>query len=370
MQDTTPKNKNTAADEASEASYGGSRYKRNYDKYKASGTKGDALKSSSVNGGVITAVSVAAFVLLIVCLALFVVNTILQTKGMSLFAVFSHASETAPLPPQTSEQTSDKAAGAALDETVTVEITNQTGSVSGRGVVLTADGYIVTCSDLISGALNISVVLFDGRVAPAYAVGLDESKGVSVIKADVEGLSVARIGDSSAVSVGETLFTSDVSGKTLAENSFAGIVSSDARVKLSGKVACPIGCPVLNASGEVVAIISGPDQAIPMSEALTSINEMINSGNAMLVTDESSAEIDLLGITVRSVTDQLSDIYNIPTGCYVVNVSVIGSPIKKGDIIVSADGKTVSDAEQLAAALSSSGSLSVYRTNRYIDIAY
>ncbi|MBQ1847878.1 MAG: hypothetical protein II135_07740, partial [Clostridia bacterium] len=118
------------------------------------------------------------------------------------------------------------------------------------------------------------------------------------------------------------------------------------------------------------AVICGADRAIPISEALTSINSMINSGKAMLETDDASGSVDALGITVKPVTKELSDIYNVPTGCFVVSVSAVDSQIKKGDIIVAADNNTVSDATELSSVLSSSGKLSVYRTNRYIEIGY
>ncbi len=360
MKKTSINSENGANEESKAASFGGSRYKRNFDNCKENGRKSKAF-------AILTA---AGFVLLIVCLALFVAGTILQIKGMSLFAVFENDGGKDASPADTPSAAGSASPVPVPDGIVTVQSSGPSGSKSGYGTVLTADGFIVTCPDLISGAMNISVVFEDGRIVPAYAVGVDGSKCVSVIKADCNGLYPAKIGDSSVVREGDILYAPDFDANKLAECAFENVQPGIPTVGLSVEFSGRYGCPVFNKEYEVVAVICGADRAIPMSEALTSINSMINSGKAMLETDDASGSVDALGITVKPVTKELSDIYNIPTGCFVVSVSAVGSQIKKGDIIVAADNNTVSDASELSSVLSSSGKLSVYRTNRYIEIGY
>jgi putative serine protease PepD len=93
---------------------------------------------------------------------------------------------------------------AALQPAI-VDITTNAGE--GSGVVISADGHIVTNNHVIAGARGDSVrVTFNsGRQIPATVVGTDPQTDIAVIKVDAEGLSFAPWGDSGSVQVGDTV---------------------------------------------------------------------------------------------------------------------------------------------------------------------
>ena len=74
---------------------------------------------------------------------------------------------------------------------------------SGSGIILSADGYIVTNNHVISGGDSITVTLEDGTSYPAYVIGSDEYTDIAVLKVNASGLDTAEIGDSDSVEVGE-----------------------------------------------------------------------------------------------------------------------------------------------------------------------
>ncbi|MFJ1794566.1 S1C family serine protease [Kitasatospora griseola] len=100
------------------------------------------------------------------------------------------------------------AIAAALSPAV-VQITVQTGNgtATGTGVILTADGQILTNYHVVSGAVNggrATVTFHDGRTAPATVTGTDKSLDTAVITASgVSGLTTAVLGDSDATAVGD-----------------------------------------------------------------------------------------------------------------------------------------------------------------------
>ncbi|MBW5483081.1 S1C family serine protease, partial [Streptomyces bambusae] len=87
-----------------------------------------------------------------------------------------------------------------------VRIDTRTGSGqgTGSGVVLTADGEIITNNHVIDGAAEIQVTLSDGKKYPAKVLGTDPDKDLALIKLQgASGLKPARLGDSDRVKVGD-----------------------------------------------------------------------------------------------------------------------------------------------------------------------
>ncbi|PRC43189.1 serine protease, partial [Mycobacterium sp. ITM-2017-0098] len=103
-----------------------------------------------------------------------------------------------------------KVAAAVADSVVTIEATSKTEGSQGSGVVVDGRGYIVTNNHVISEAatnpseFKMAVVFNDGTEVPANLVGRDPKTDLAVLKVDnVDNLSVARMGDSEKVRVGE-----------------------------------------------------------------------------------------------------------------------------------------------------------------------
>ena len=76
-------------------------------------------------------------------------------------------------------------------------------SASGTGIVLTADGYIITNAHVISDATYLNVVFSDGDEVRADIVGYDTDTDLAVIKVNKSDLTVADFGDSTQLKIGE-----------------------------------------------------------------------------------------------------------------------------------------------------------------------
>ncbi|MFI9010050.1 S1C family serine protease [Actinosynnema sp. NPDC053489] len=106
----------------------------------------------------------------------------------------------------TASSTSDVSAIAArvLPSVVQVNVVSAQGQGLGSGVVLTADGRILTNNHVVAGAQQVTVTLNDGRTVDATVVGTDPSSDLAVVQASgVSGLTPAKFGDSDRVKVGD-----------------------------------------------------------------------------------------------------------------------------------------------------------------------
>ena len=95
----------------------------------------------------------------------------------------------------------------------------------GSGVILTADGYILTNHHVVQGSQSLTVTLFDGREVPATIVKISDTTDLALIKITATGLRPAPIGDSAALQVGQTAIAIGSPLGTYTETVTRGIVS-------------------------------------------------------------------------------------------------------------------------------------------------
>jgi serine protease Do len=101
-------------------------------------------------------------------------------------------------------------------------------AASGSGVILTADGYIVTNNHVVDKADKIEVVLSNRRKVTAKVIGKDPNTDLALIKVDVEGLPFVKMGNSDNVQIGEWVLAVGFP-LDLQTTVTAGIVSAKAR---------------------------------------------------------------------------------------------------------------------------------------------
>ncbi|RZK51672.1 MAG: serine protease, partial [Pedobacter sp.] len=101
-------------------------------------------------------------------------------------------------------------------------------AASGSGVILTADGYIVTNNHVVDNADKIEVVLANRRKVTAKVIGKDPNTDLALIKVDVTGLPFVKMGNSDNVQVGEWVLAVGFP-LDLQTTVTAGIVSAKAR---------------------------------------------------------------------------------------------------------------------------------------------
>ncbi|GAB2642846.1 trypsin-like peptidase domain-containing protein [Nocardia goodfellowii] len=135
-----------------------------------------------------------------------------------------------------------KVANAVLPSVVSIRVTVGDNGATGSGVVIDGGGYVVTNNHVISMAAQdksnravIQVTFSDGTRVPAQLVGRDQKTDLAVLKVDVKNLTVAEIGKSADVQVGDDVLAVG-SPLGLSKTVTSGIVSALHRpVKLAGE---------------------------------------------------------------------------------------------------------------------------------------
>ena len=246
---------------------------------------------------------------------------------------------------------------------------NQVESGAGSGVVISSDGYILTCAHVVSGASNITVTIGDIDY-PATVVGEDDTSDVAVLKIDATDLTPATVGNSDSLAVGESVLAVGNPLGELGGTVTSGIVSALNRsVTIQGTSSTNTmsliqmdasvspgnsGGGLFNMNGELIGLVNAKSSssdaeglgfAIPINDAIKVAQELLENG---YVTGR-----PYLGITYLAVTDAqtASQLGVNAYGVYVVEV-VKGGPAEKaglqaGDRIVSVDGTEIASKDDL-----------------------
>jgi serine protease Do len=238
---------------------------------------------------------------------------------------------------------------------------------TGSGVIISADGYILTNNHVAGDAEQINVKLADGRELKAKVVGKDTETDLAVIKVDAQNLSFARLGDSDKLEQGEWVIALG-SPFGLQQTMTAGIVSATGRdlgvgagqytnfIQTDASInPGNSGGPLINMDGEVVGIntlifsqtgtSAGIGFAIPSNLATKVYAQLIKNGKVTR---------GYLGVTLQPVSPSLAKAvgYNGSEGAVVADLPKDYSPaasagIRSGDVIVEFDGKHVTSPKQL-----------------------
>lgn len=243
--------------------------------------------------------------------------------------------------------------------------TTSTSKAEGSGIILSADGYIVTNNHVVDGATAVTVLLNTGTEYEAKLVGRDEQTDLAVIKIEpTEELTVATMGDSNAIEVGERVvaignpmgleffgsvtegIVSGVNRSILIEGRTMNLIQTDAAINSGNS-----GGALINTRGEVIGInsvkvaYSGVESmgfAIPSSEAKAIIADLLEYGYVK--------GRPVIGIATRDVTDYMAQAYSWPKGVQVMEISsesARNAGLQQGDIITEVDGQKISDSEEL-----------------------
>jgi putative serine protease PepD len=263
-----------------------------------------------------------------------------------------------------------------LPTVVSIEVRSPAGSGTGSGVVIDKAGYVLTNNHVISavasGRGSLRVLFSDQSAADARVVGRDPKTDLAVLKVEKPGITVAALGDSSKIAVGDPVIAVG-SPLGLAGTVTSGIVSALNRpVRLGGRggssgsdtnavinaiqTDAPInpgnsGGALVDGAGALVGINSaiaslstgqgqsgsiGLGFAIPINEARDIAQQLIRTGKVQHAT---------LGVTARSVTDGARD------GALVESVTAGSAAakagIRAGDVITRVADQLVGGADDL-----------------------
>jgi len=229
----------------------------------------------------------------------------------------------------------------------------------GSGVIVSADGYILTNYHVIEGADEIEVGLADGRKAAASIVGTDPETDLAVIRIKADKLPVIVLGDTSAARVGDVVLAignpfgvgqtvtlgiiSALGRNNLHINHFENFIQTDAAINFGNS-----GGALVDTRGNLLGINSaiysqtggsvGIGFAIPVSTAKAVLDSIVKHGQVVR---------GWIGIESQDITPELSDSFGLgrDSGAIIAGV-VRGGPadragIRPGDILLSVDGKKV-----------------------------
>ncbi|HEV7639990.1 MAG TPA: trypsin-like peptidase domain-containing protein [Gaiellaceae bacterium] len=259
----------------------------------------------------------------------------------------------------------------------------------GSGFVIDKAGHIVTNFHVVRGATKVFVSFTSKDQLGGTVVGLDPSTDIAVLKIETHAsaLTPLELGNSDGVSVGDTVYAignpfgyvrtltsgivSAVQRQIKAPNSLTidNVIQTDASINHGNS-----GGPLLDADGRVIGVTSqiyaensqqgnvGIGFAVPVNTVRNIAAQIISTGKVAHA---------YLGVSTVPITKQLSKLYNLPGAGLLVGSVDGNGPAKKaglvggtmdvvvggesyrlgGDVIVSVDGKTVSEFEQLRDAI-------------------
>lgn len=251
---------------------------------------------------------------------------------------------------------------------------------TGTGIVMTEDGYIVTNAHVVfdeseyncGQAVDVSVLFYDKTEHEASIIAYDTETDIAVLKVDATDLTPAEFGDSDDLRVGELVIAiGNPLGFDLFGSVTSGIVSAlDRQISINDKNMNLIqtdaainsgnsGGPLVNSCGQIIGInsakmsssyssaasIEGLGFAIPITEAKTIINDLVNykyvKGRPQM------------GIVTVDITEVYSSYLNLPMGAYVNSVekgsaaNIAG--IEVGDVIIGIQDEAITTGEELNA---------------------
>lgn len=274
-----------------------------------------------------------------------------------------------------------------------VSIICDTGT--GTGVVLSADGYVVTNCHVVEGARTISVLLTDQRRISAALVGADAVSDLAVLRIEAPELIPAEFGDSAVLTPGDLVVAiGDPLGVELRGTMTDGIVSAINRdVSVGSRTMTLIqtnaalnsgnsGGPLINCYGQVIGIntmkigvfndasgVEGIGFAIPSSTVLEIVNQLIGQGYI--------SGRPTLGITGESLSSFEQYYFRVPAGLY-INTVIMDSPahqagVKPGDVLVRVDDTRITDQDTLEAVLyqaqvGQNVTVVIYRDGQYYQL--
>lgn len=267
----------------------------------------------------------------------------------------------------------------------------ETGVASGSGIIVgetDEELLIATNNHVVEDAQSLEITFIDDSTAKAVIKGTDVDMDIAVIAVPISSLSadtlnsiaVAKLGDSdslklgmpvvaigNALGYGQSVTNGIISAldreMTSEDGSTGRYIQTNAAINHGNS-----GGALLNINGEVIGInvariddridnrsddgvisVEGMGYAIPISAATPIIEELMKCETRINKVEE--GEMGYMGVTMQTVTDEISDMFGFPKGVYVKEVAggsaAEAAGIRVGDIIVKFDGQRISSNSDL-----------------------
>lgn len=279
----------------------------------------------------------------------------------------------------------DQAAARAIPSIIRLDTDASRPSTVGSGIVLTADGLILTSSHVLpartrtTGPDPLVATFADGRTVPLTIVGTDPVTDVAVVRAEhVSGLSPITLGSSTALRVGQTVaavgsplgLESSVTRGVISalHRAVPLLVDSNGRTTVLDTIQTDAattfgssGGALIDTNGRLVGLNSlialpGVGFALPVDPVMRIANELISSGTAAHA---------WLGVQVKTTSSGTRGAVVIATS---PRSPAAAAGLYPGTVITNIDGRVITNAETLVAAIMSKAPGDIVATG-YVDSA-
>ncbi len=235
----------------------------------------------------------------------------------------------------------------------------------GSGVVVSAEGYILTNNHVIETADEIEIALADGRKAVAKVVGTDPETDLAVVKINLPNLPAIALGHADQAKVGDVVLAignpfgvgqtvtmgiiSALGRNHLGINTFENFIQTDAAINPGNS-----GGALIDANGNLLGINTaiysrsggslGIGFAIPVTTVKTVMESIINTGQVVR---------GWIGVEPQDITPELAESFGLTRKSGAIIAGVLkGGPadkagIRPGDILVAVEGKPVTDTSDM-----------------------
>lgn len=286
-------------------------------------------------------------------------NVAAETAMPSVVNIFTSKEIRSPSHPQLDDQTFQFFFGDRFSPK-----TKRTSSL-GSGVIVSAQGYILTNQHVVEAANEIQIALFDGRSARAEIIGSDPESDLAVLKIDLDNLPSITIGNSDSAKVGDivlaignpfgvgqTVTMGIIGAKGRSQvgiNTFENFIQTDAAINPGNS-----GGALTDTAGNLIGINTaiwsrtggslGIGFAIPVSAAIQIMKQIIETG---------SVTRGWLGVSMQEITPELAESLKLKRagGILIAGVLKDGpadhAGIKPGDILKALDGDEISNSAEI-----------------------
>lgn len=235
----------------------------------------------------------------------------------------------------------------------------------GSGVIVSANGYVLTNHHVVEAADEVEIALLDGRKAKAKLIGSDPETDLAVLKTDLKDLPVITFGQSQQVKIGDVVLAvgnpfgvgqsvtmgivSALSRSRVGINTFEDFIQTDAAINPGNS-----GGALTDTSGNLIGINTaiysrsggslGIGFAIPVHIAKQIMEQIVQTGGVTR---------GWLGVSMQDMTQELAESFGLeqPNGALIASVLKDGpadkAGIKAGDIMIAISGKPLKNSSEM-----------------------